>query len=145
MVTPTTVFDFHVDTEELEVRKVQQVPSGYDASEYMTERVLVMARDGVQVPVSIVRRRDTPVDGTGPLYLYGYGAYGLAMPPSFSTTRLSLLDRGFIFAIAHIRAATTWGITGTRRESWTGAPTLSTTSWTRPAGWWSWATGRRAA
>ena len=103
MVTPTTVFDFHVDTEELEVRKVQQVPSGYDASEYVTERVLVMARDGVQVPASIVRRRDTPVDGTAPLYLYGYGAYGLAMPPSFSTTRLSLLDRGFIFAIAHIR------------------------------------------
>ena len=103
MVTPSTVFDFHVDTEELEVRKVQQVPSGYEASEYVTERVFVMARDGVQVPASIVRRRDTPVDGSTPLYLYGYGAYGFAMPPSFSTTRLSLLDRGFIFAIAHIR------------------------------------------
>ena len=103
MVTPSTVFDFHVGTEELEVRKVQQVPSGYDASEYVTERVLVIARDGVQVPASIVRRRDTPVDGSASLYLYGYGAYGFAMPPSFSTTRLSLLDRGFIFAIAHIR------------------------------------------
>ena len=103
MVTPSTVFDFHVDAEELEVRKVQQVPSGYDASEYVTERVLIMARDGVQVPASVVRRRDTLVDGSTPLYLYGYGAYGLAMPPSFSTTRLSLLDRGFIFAIAHIR------------------------------------------
>ena len=103
MVTPATVFDYHVDTADLEVRKVQQVPSGYDASEYTTERLLATARDGSQVPVSVVRRRETPVDGTAPLYLYGYGAYGLAFPPSFSTTRLSLLDRGFIFAIAHIR------------------------------------------
>ena len=103
MVTPATVFDYHADTGELETRKVQQVPSGYDASEYVTERVLATARDGAQVPVSVVRRRETPVDGTAPLYLYGYGAYGIAIPPSFSTTRLSLLDRGFIFAIAHIR------------------------------------------
>ena len=103
MVTPSTVFDYHVDSQELEVRKVQQIPSGYDASQYVTERVSITARDGVQVPASIVRRRDTPVDGAAPLYLYGYGAYGLSMPPGFSTTRLSLLDRGFIFAIAHIR------------------------------------------
>ena len=103
MVTPTTVFDYHVATDELEVRKVQRVPSGYDASEYLTNRVLATARDGVQVPVSIVRGKDTPVDGTAPLYLYAYGAYGYAVPPSFSTPRLSLLDRGFIFAIAHIR------------------------------------------
>ena len=103
MVTPATVFDYHIGTDELEVRKVQQVPSGYDASEYVTERIFTTARDGVQVPASIVRRKDTPTDSTAPLYLYGYGAYGIAMPPSFSTTRLSLLDRGFIFAIAHIR------------------------------------------
>ena len=103
MVTPSTVFDYHVDTNELEVRKVQQVPSGYDASAYVTDRALVTARDGAQVPVSIVRRQDTPVDGNAPVYLYGYGAYGYAVPPSFSASRLSLLDRGFIFAIAHVR------------------------------------------
>ena len=103
MVTPNTVFDYHVDTGELEVRKVQRIPSGYEAPEYVTERLTATARDGAQVPVSVVRRKSTPVDGTAPLYLYGYGAYGLAIPPSFSTTRLSLLDRGFIFAIAHIR------------------------------------------
>ncbi len=103
MVTPSTVFDYHVETRQLEVRKVQQVPSGYDAAEYVTERIQAAARDGAQVPVSIVRRRDTPVDGSAPLYLYGYGAYGFAFPPSFSAARLSLLDRGFICAIAHIR------------------------------------------
>ena len=103
MVTPDTVFDYHLDTEDLEVRKVRQIPSGYDASEYVTERVLATARDGVQVPVSIVRRKDTPLDGAAPLYLYGYGAYGLAIPPSFSASLLSLVDRGFIAAIAHIR------------------------------------------
>ena len=103
MVTPSTVFDYHLDTSELEVRKVQQIPSGYDASAYVTERVMAPARDGVRVPASIVRRKDTPVDGTAPLYIYGYGAYGIAVTPRFSTSRLSLLDRGFIFAIAHIR------------------------------------------
>ena len=103
MVTPITVFDYHVDTNELEVRQIQQVPSGYDPSEYVTERVRVTAHDGAQVPVSTVRRKDTPLDGTAPLYLYGYGAYGHAIPPSFSARILSLLDRGFIFAIAHVR------------------------------------------
>ena len=108
MVTPDTVYDYHLgdshpDGGELEVRKVQQVPGGYDPSRYLTERLTATARDGAGVPVSIVRRKDTPVDGTAPLHLYGYGAYGHIVPPSFSTTRLSLLDRGFIAAIAHIR------------------------------------------
>ncbi len=103
LVTPNTVFDYHVDTGELEVRKVQEIPSGYDSSRYVSERVMATARDGVQVPASVVRRRDTPVDGTAPLYLYVYGSYGHAVPPSFSASRLSLLDRGFIYAIAHVR------------------------------------------
>ena len=103
MVTPSTVFDYHIDTGELEVRQVHQIPSGYDSSQYVTERVVATARDGAQVPMSVVRRRDTPVDGTAPLYIYAYGSYGYAVPPSFSASRLSLLDRGFIYAIAHVR------------------------------------------
>ena len=103
LVTPSTVFDYHVDTGELEVRKVQEIPSGYDSSGYVTERVTATGRDGVRVPASIVRRRDTPVDGTAPLYVYAYGSYGHAVPPSFSASRLSLLDRGFVYAIAHVR------------------------------------------
>ena len=103
MVTPITVFDYHVDADELEVRQIQQIPSGYEPSEYVTERIYVAARDGAQVPVSTVRRKDTPLDGTATLHLYGYGAYGYAIPSSFSARILSLLDRGFIFAIAHVR------------------------------------------
>ena len=103
MVTPDTVYDYHLDGSELEARKVRQIPSGYDASLYITERLSAPARDGAKVPVSIVRRKDTPTDGSAPLYLYAYGAYGHAIPPSFSASRLSLLDRGFIAAIAHIR------------------------------------------
>ena len=103
MVTPDTVFDYDLDAAQLRTRKVQEIPSGYDASAYVTERLMAPARDGVRVPVSIVYRKDTPTDGSAPLYLYGYGAYGSGMSPSFSTTRLSLLDRGFIYAIAHIR------------------------------------------
>ncbi len=103
MVTPNTVHDYHLDSEKLETRKVRKIPSGYDPSLYVTERISAPARDGERVPVSLVRRKDTPVDGSAPLYLYGYGAYGHAIPPSFSAARLSLLDRGFIAAIAHIR------------------------------------------
>ena len=103
MVTPQTVYDYDVATRTLITRKVREVPSGYDASRYTTERLLAPARDGVQVPISIVYRKDFRRDGTQPLYLYAYGAYGVAMTPSFSTSRLSLLDRGFAYAIAHVR------------------------------------------
>ena len=103
MTTPWTHFDYHIDTGELELRRVQEIPSGYDAFEFVTHRILAPARDGEQVPVSIVRHKDTPVDGSAPLYIYGYGAYGYAITPYFSSARLSLLDRGFVFAIAHVR------------------------------------------
>ena len=103
MTTPWTDFDYHIDSAELEERKVQEIPSGYDASQFVTHRELATTRDGEQVPVSIVRHKDTPVDGSAPLYIYAYGAYGSAVTPYFSSARLSLLDRGFIFAIAHVR------------------------------------------
>ena len=103
MVTPATVYDYLPAERRLDVRKVQEIPSGYDASQYVTERLLIAARDGKQVPVSVLRRKDFAKDGGGKLFVYGYGAYGFAIPPSFSTSRLSLVDRGFAFAIAHIR------------------------------------------
>ncbi|MGN6375464.1 MAG: S9 family peptidase [Sphingomonas sp.] len=103
MVTPATVFDFHLDSCALETLKVQEIPSGYDASKYATERLKIAVRDGTQVPVSIVYPKGFPKDGSRPLFLYAYGAYGYAIPPGFSTGRLSLLDRGFAYAIAHIR------------------------------------------
>ncbi len=103
LTTPWTDYDYHIDTEELELRKVQEIPSGYDASQFVTHRELATARDGVQVPVSLVRHKDTPVDGSAPLYIYAYGAYGNGIPPYFSSPRQSILERGFIFAIAHVR------------------------------------------
>jgi oligopeptidase B len=103
MVTPGTVIEYDVATDEQRVLKVQTIPSGYDASKYATERLKIVARDGTEVPVSVVYPNDFPRDGTGKLYLYAYGAYGYAVPPGFSTSRMSFLDRGVAFAIAHIR------------------------------------------
>ena len=109
MVTPTTVYDYDVAADALIVRKVQTVPSGYDASGYRTERLFATAFDGTRVPVSIVYPVGFPRDGSGKLHLYGYGAYGLAIPPSFSASRLSLLDRGIAYAIAHVRGGDDMG------------------------------------
>ncbi len=103
MVTPATDYDYHVAERRLETLKVQQIPSGYDASQYETERVLITARDGVKVPVSILMKKGFRKDGGQPLHLYAYGAYGHATPPDFHADRLSLVDRGFAYAIAHIR------------------------------------------
>jgi len=103
MVTPGTVYDYDLATGELETLKVQTIPSGYDAAKYRTERLKIAARDGTLVPVSVVYPKDFPRDGSGKLYLYAYGAYGMAIPPGFSTSRMSFLDRGMAFAIAHIR------------------------------------------
>jgi oligopeptidase B len=122
MVTPATVYDYHLAGRRLEVRKVQVIPSGYDASAYETVRLMATARDGVQVPVSVVYKKGFPRDGSGKLHLYGYGAYGLAMPPGFSTARLSLLDRGFAYAIAHIRGGDDlgyrWYLDGKLAKRW---------------------------
>lgn len=101
MVSPASVIDYDVAAQTMTTLKVQQIPSGYDASLYTTERLEITARDGTMVPVSIVCRKDRAAGG--PLHLYGYGAYGIAVDPGFSTTRLSLVDRGFAYAIAHIR------------------------------------------
>ncbi|WP_086619300.1 S9 family peptidase [Erythrobacter tepidarius] len=110
MVTPSTVYDYDVASGKLETLKTQEIPSGYDPSLYVAERVSVQARDGTMVPVSIMMRKDRAeilkkagIKGPGPLHLYAYGAYGYAVPPGFSTARLSLVDRGFAYAIAHIR------------------------------------------
>ena len=103
MVTPATDYDYHVAEKRLETLKVQQIPSGYDASQYETERIMITARDGVQVPISILTKKGFKKDGSQPLHLYAYGAYGMATPPDFSANRLSLVDRGFAYAIAHIR------------------------------------------
>lgn len=103
LVSPETVFDFYFEDRRLERLKTQRIPSGYDADHYVSERLHVTARDGAQVPVSLVYHRETQFNGDTPLYLYAYGAYGMATMPGFSANRLSLLDRGFVFAIAHIR------------------------------------------
>ena len=101
MVTPSSVFDYNLDTRERTLRKQQPVLGGYDREQYVSERLWATADDGAEIPISIVYRRDRP-DG-GPAVLYGYGSYEASMDPSFSPLRLSLLDRGFAYAIAHIR------------------------------------------
>jgi oligopeptidase B len=105
MITPSTVFDYKVGSTALTTRKVQEIPSGYDKSQYVTERIMAPARDGVMVPVTLVYKKGFKKDTSQPMYLYGYGAYGSTVSPSFSTTRLSILDRGFSYAIAHVRGS----------------------------------------
>lgn len=100
---PSTVFEINLDSKERTTLKVQEIPSGYNPDLYKTERVLVKARDGVMVPMSIVYRKDKFVKGQNPTLIYGYGSYGITVDPGFSVARISLLDRGFVYAIAHIR------------------------------------------
>jgi oligopeptidase B len=103
MTTPQQVFDYDMASRTRILRKMQEVPSGHNPSDYVTRRVSAPAEDGETVPISLLYRKETPIDGSAPLFLYGYGAYGVSIPASFSTPRLSLADRGFIFAIAHVR------------------------------------------
>ncbi|MBL7794285.1 MAG: S9 family peptidase [Saprospiraceae bacterium] len=109
MTTPATTYDYHMSTKAFDMLKQQPVLGGFDAANYVSERIFVTARDGAKVPVSIVYRKGYKKDGKAPLLLYGYGSYGASMEPYFSSTRLSLLDRGFGYAIAHIRGGQEMG------------------------------------
>jgi protease II len=102
-VTPRSVFDYEFQTGERILRKQQPVLGGYEPTRYKSERLHAVAQDGTRIPLSVVYRRDIPLDGTAPMLLYAYGSYGLSMPVAFNSNRLSLLDRGMIYAIAHIR------------------------------------------
>lgn len=109
MTTPNTTYDYNMHTHEKTLLKQQEVLGGFSSADYKSERIMVKARHGVEVPVSLVYRKDTPIDGTSPCLLYGYGSYGISMDPNFSMSRLSLLNRGFVFAIAHIRGGEEMG------------------------------------
>jgi oligopeptidase B len=109
LVTPMSVFDYNVRTRERELKKQYEVRGGYDSSQYQSERIFAKASDGVEVPISLVYRRGLERNGASPLLLYGYGAYGHSIDPRFSSDRLSLLDRGVAFAIAHIRGGAEMG------------------------------------
>ena len=109
MTTPNSVYDYNMNTREMELLKQQEVLGDFDPTNYVSERIWAKARDGVEVPVSLVYHKDTKVDGSSPCLLYGYGSYGASMDPSFSSTRLSLLNRGFVYAIAHIRGGEEMG------------------------------------
>jgi oligopeptidase B len=102
-ITPRSIFDYDVHTRERTLRKQQPVLGGYDVARYVSERLHAAAPDGTRIPLSIVYQRDTPRDGSAPLLLYGYGSYGISVPVNFSSNRLSLLDRGVTYAVAHIR------------------------------------------
>ena len=131
LVTPASVFDYNLETRERELKKQQEVPGGYDPAQYQCERIYVSAPggagapdvtapggagapdatapDGVEIPISLVYKKGMVRDGSAPMLLYGYGSYGISMDPSFSSDRLSLLDRGVIYAIAHVRGGADLG------------------------------------
>jgi oligopeptidase B len=111
MTTPSEVYDYDMAKRTRVLRKRQEIPSGHNPADYVTTRIMAKSYDGAEVPVSILHRRDLKRDGNAPLLLYGYGSYGMAMPASFSANRLSLVDRGFVYAIAHIRGGADkgWG------------------------------------
>jgi oligopeptidase B len=109
MTTPMTIYDYNMNTKERVLLKQEEVLGDFDSNNYETERLYVSARDGVSVPISLVYRKGFTCNGQHPLLLYGYGAYGMSMDASFSSARISLLDRGFVFAIAHVRGGEEMG------------------------------------
>src|SRR5262249_15942781 len=109
MTTPNETWDYHLAERTRVLRKRQEIPSGHDAAAYVTRRLLAPAADGEMVPISLLHRRDVKPDGTAPGLVYGYGSYGAAIPAGFSANRLSLVDRGFVYVIAHVRGGTDKG------------------------------------
>ncbi|MEP6717192.1 MAG: prolyl oligopeptidase family serine peptidase, partial [Terriglobia bacterium] len=109
LITPSSVFDYDTRTGKSQLMKRQDVLGGYDPSQYASERLWAPARDGAKVPISIVYKKGLALDGRAPLFLYAYGSYGFGMPATFSSSRLSLLDRGMSYAIAHIRGGDEMG------------------------------------
>ena len=120
MARPAETYDYDMATGERVVLKRQEVPSGHDPAAYRVRRIFATAKDGAQVPISLLHRADTPLDGSAPCLLYGYGSYGSAMSASFRTRPLSLVDRGFVYAIAHVRGGTDkgrrWYLDGKREK-----------------------------
>ncbi|MGD9587533.1 MAG: S9 family peptidase [Pyrinomonadaceae bacterium] len=109
MITPQSTYEFDLRTRKSSLIKQQEIPSGYDKTKYETTRVWAEARDGVKVPISLMMRKGTKLDGKSPMLLYAYGSYGASMTPNFSTSRISLVDRGMIYAITHIRGGSELG------------------------------------
>ena len=109
MTTPAEVWDYDLESCERTLRKRQEIPSGHDSADYVTRRLFAPAADGETIPLSLLYRKDVVLDGTTPCLLYGYGAYGISIPAAFSTNRLSLVDRGFVYAIAHVRGGSEKG------------------------------------
>ena len=107
--TPTRTFDFDMESRQRTLRKEQEIPSGHDPAAYVVRRFDATGHDGARIPVTVLRRRDVAADGSAPLLLYGYGAYGMSIPAAFSPHRFSLVDRGFVHAIAHVRGGTERG------------------------------------
>ena len=109
MTTPTSTYDYNMETRHTTLLKRQEVVGGHNPDAYHSERLYAQAPDGKEVALSMVYRKGTPLDGSAPLVLYAYGSYGNTIDPGFGSARLSLLDRGFIFAIAHVRGGQFYG------------------------------------
>ena len=146
MVTPSSVVDYDMAARSWTVRKQTEVLGGYDPARYRSERLFATAPDGTRVPISLVYQLPLERDGPRPLWLNGYGAYGISFDPSFSSNSLTLLDRGFVVAIAHVRGGEEMGrrLVRARKAASTSA-TASPTSSPRPSIWWRRGTRRPTA
>ena len=133
LITPASVYDYDMNTQAATLLKRTPVLGGYDPENYVSVRLHAPASDGTLVPISLVSRKGVPGDGAAPLLLYGYGSYGFSLPVTFSSARVSLLDRGVTVALAHIRGAANWARTGGRRASCTASAIRSRTSSPAPS------------